>query len=1291
MSAVHGAFDSLRFPYSKNLPPFITPVKERTNATAAVEPSAPAIGGSASSRTPGDPRLTPTINIEIPLMAATLDRVLQGVAAVPSATFHELHHGYGRTLPQFCKLFKGIHKPARFVVHVRKHWVAAELTDSEFLLFDSAPSEPVRRDLRRDARKLGFPAPTFVPVPTQIMGSEQCGLFAIMYVLARHSRRPIPRTETKLCLASLQRCPDNRFKAEAFKLLDAAGITAGARQLTHKDVRDRLEKAEVGTRLVHTFRFVGADTLLNWHGTIQSIEKSNRGSLVYTVEYDPVSLDDDLPEDTDELEQDRGLAVLPHPRSDGIQTLEVELLASLPASEISSYTRDYPALPTTKNKEWSEYLGPPRYADTLLTGQHFLDFGLLSFEKITEKMTALSIPWSASTTSTRRTHVAELTRLRDFIEKLDSTKAPLSVLITQFLQDRRTEGELAWSTVSRVTGTLIGAFQSLPYYTTNGVSLNVGRWHTVKDALTTANRLSASEGTHEPTAAKPQQVATTVGSLMRDKHLAEACALSLCWYSAQRPCDTLLVRTAGLSSSNGDQWKARFQEGKVIGKVEAYHIHFRVPNKKALEAIKKYHLSRKRGKHKQLFEFASAYRRSQFLTRIRQALREVDPSLELRSLRRGSLQTYAEAGVSESALLAYSRHTSVQMLRRYLGWEAVVTDEHKEVMSSAEALATVRGGEPASSFTPQGWIEVTNSGTLRISSDHPPPAPASYTRVGLPIHIKSCTRVPLDIDEISRLALDCPTHIKTAWEEDRLWLTDHTRYEYGRPPDLATAKQARLQRTHIAQLIEVDHIAPVDAEDEPLITGLVDYFTVDEKQKGRTRGIQHPAGHNSYYCNVKGRPNSTRRSSRTPIFARKGCTTYDMSGYYTQFEVSTRVSYAHCFKSEGKWYRFKRLVTGARWSTNVATSATKVLAWGGPESVAVDTCIDNVRFAGDAGPVTAAAWNFVQRCQKCRVQLNAGDGGQLDVYGLTKQDVAAAYRKIADFFGEVADYTANTIKCRDRHVARVGEYLAAAERHTATYSTHFGLYALLLYMSETLGVPLQQWHSVRLWFARRARDLGKNHSLWSKPPTVHAPLVALRRWVAVVSKNKPARVVEAPTPKTVVFIDACGEGFAAIIVPPSSSPYLIQHAWSRAEMSKHRLHHSTNSEPEAIVRVSRLLAEAGDECPLFVSDHEQFAWALTKGSSLSQTNDERLAQISPWARVAFEPGRLNLADKYSRFQADMLLADDAAEASRRAKWYLSSRICGPAYGIVGSGRSRPSRTLHTERYMISHVVEERII
>ena len=67
-------------------------------------------------------------------MAITLDRVLQGVAAVPSATFHELHHGYGRTPQQFCKLFEGIPKPAHFVVHGRKHWMAAELTDSEFLL-----------------------------------------------------------------------------------------------------------------------------------------------------------------------------------------------------------------------------------------------------------------------------------------------------------------------------------------------------------------------------------------------------------------------------------------------------------------------------------------------------------------------------------------------------------------------------------------------------------------------------------------------------------------------------------------------------------------------------------------------------------------------------------------------------------------------------------------------------------------------------------------------------------------------------------------------------------------------------------------------------------------------------------------------------------------------------------------------------------------------------------------------------------------------------------------------------
>lgn len=57
-------------------------------------------------------------------------------------------------------------------------------------------------------------------------------------------------------------------------------------------------------------------------------------------------------------------------------------------------------------------------------------------------------------------------------------------------------------------------------------------------------------------------------------------------------------------------------------------------------------------------------------TQIKDALRRVDIRLEQRSLRRGALQFLASTGMSDTQLMAYSQHRSLETLRRYLnfGW-----------------------------------------------------------------------------------------------------------------------------------------------------------------------------------------------------------------------------------------------------------------------------------------------------------------------------------------------------------------------------------------------------------------------------------------------------------------------------------------------------------------------------------------------------------------------------------------------------------------------------------------------
>lgn len=66
------------------------------------------------------------------------------------------------------------------------------------------------------------------------------------------------------------------------------------------------------------------------------------------------------------------------------------------------------------------------------------------------------------------------------------------------------------------------------------------------------------------------------------------------------------------------------------------------------------------------------------MTEMRNALKNIDAELSLLSIRRGGLQDMALAGMSESSLLHHSRHTTLQLLHRYLEWGTLMLDHARE-------------------------------------------------------------------------------------------------------------------------------------------------------------------------------------------------------------------------------------------------------------------------------------------------------------------------------------------------------------------------------------------------------------------------------------------------------------------------------------------------------------------------------------------------------------------------------------------------------------------------------------
>ena len=72
------------------------------------------------------------------------------------------------------------------------------------------------------------------------------------------------------------------------------------------------------------------------------------------------------------------------------------------------------------------------------------------------------------------------------------------------------------------------------------------------------------------------------------------------------------------------------------------------------------------------------------------ALRSVNPLLEQKSMRRGSLQALAAQGVDARTLMHYSGHTQERTLNRYLNWGKESGEMRQRTTSVAHHLWPAR-------------------------------------------------------------------------------------------------------------------------------------------------------------------------------------------------------------------------------------------------------------------------------------------------------------------------------------------------------------------------------------------------------------------------------------------------------------------------------------------------------------------------------------------------------------------------------------------------------------------------
>ena len=139
------------------------------------------------------------------------------------------------------------------------------------------------------------------------------------------------------------------------------------------------------------------------------------------------------------------------------------------------------------------------------------------------------------------------------------------------------------------------------------------------------------------------------------------------WYgTASRPFDALRVQRPLVTSHatfNGVPiTSVQFVEGKSVMIRGPYTVHTLLPR---LDLLNRLLTASSSASTPYLFPERLWHTID---TVVLRAMKDVDPRLEKRSVRRGSLQALAMAGADEATLLTFSGHKDAPMLWRYLNW-----------------------------------------------------------------------------------------------------------------------------------------------------------------------------------------------------------------------------------------------------------------------------------------------------------------------------------------------------------------------------------------------------------------------------------------------------------------------------------------------------------------------------------------------------------------------------------------------------------------------------------------------
>ncbi len=255
---------------------------------------------------------------------------------------------------------------------------------------------------------------------------------------------------------------------------------------------------------------------------------------------------------------------------------------------------------------------------------------------------------------------------------------PLPTALVETLMRRRRSQKWRWSSTLKTLASLQGALKLLPMYHADSPSLLLGQCPVWRQMMRAVGHMCRAELPHQPLAAVWQQVEQ---ALRTCTCLITFAAILLSWQTTARVGCTLQLAPREVKVHADRTLTVTFTKGKGVAlRKQAYSVHTPAIPAEFMPRLQRF--LDERASAQGLFPNPQSWG-----AKVRTHLRTIDPRLEQRSLRRGSLQALSKApGMTDKLLLLFSGHSSELTLRRYLNWGAMATHTRKEMVAGATTL-----------------------------------------------------------------------------------------------------------------------------------------------------------------------------------------------------------------------------------------------------------------------------------------------------------------------------------------------------------------------------------------------------------------------------------------------------------------------------------------------------------------------------------------------------------------------------------------------------------------------------